>query len=296
MEETIVKKSLAMIALILLTTACTAQGEPSVDGSEAAKRFVAEVDQETHQVRLPLDQYRASDQEMTINEAALYLNVDLCMGEQGYPVKWMAPEDRYELAEWRRYGRWDMDLAVKFGHHVEGSKAVAELMEWEVKNSEALSSGEAQKASEGCVKAREGIPYISTITDALPAEIQTLSHTSYDHMMASEEAKEVFGDWHACLAQHGLKAGEGDYAFFVNGVSFESVSEEDIQTAVQDVKCREETDFVARLAAIEAAFQAPVIAKYENELVQLRKDIEQAVAESETYIKDNRGRLEKFEN
>ena len=97
----------------------------------------------------------------------------------------------------------------------------------------------------------------------------------------------MFADWTACLKEAGLERVPRVDRYLIRGTSQE-ISEQNIQTALKDVECKTSVDFVARLAIIEAQYQAPVVEKYEYELAESRSEIDALIERAREYLAAHR--------
>jgi orotate phosphoribosyltransferase-like protein len=105
----------------------------------------------------------------------------------------------------------------------------------------------------------------------------------------SQRWRSVVADWSACLQRKGLTPDLQHLA--PQGVDWKAVGErtvrpQDIELAVADVACKEQTNTVHRLADVVAAAQAPVIAKYHAELLAQRTELDAQVAKARKVLGD----------
>jgi hypothetical protein len=98
--------------------------------------------------------------------------------------------------------------------------------------------------------------------------------------------KEALADLDACLKRSGLTP-DPQMPWSVQGADSATLSEAQIKLAVQVVTCKQETTFTQRVADAAATLQAPIIEKYQGELVETRARIDQAVKDAKRVIADH---------
>ncbi len=90
-----------------------------------------------------------------------------------------------------------------------------------------------------------------------------------------------------CYDDRGIRAGDRARPWIPQGANLAAINEEQIALAMTVVECKEETQFVARMAKIEAGEQARVIDAYADELVSERQDLEESRAIAEGILREH---------
>lgn len=103
--------------------------------------------------------------------------------------------------------------------------------------------------------------------------------------MQSPEAQEVETDYEDCLAGRGLEPHPGpETPGLVKGTDWNSINAEQIELALEVVACKDEVDYVQRLADALAAKQAPIIEEYASELVAHGQKLDDLLAEADEVV------------
>lgn len=290
------KKELVALMCVALLSGCTSTdstqtSDQNVQTPERDVSALAEVNYEAGTVTLPLERYFMNRVESGTEYNANILKVALCTSEKGFPAYWRSYGEP-ALQEWERYGRWNLKNAEQYGYmpvpSPEFEKGMEENNVWGQKNQSVLSSAEYTEARDECAEADPQSPINAlTLEDGAPQEVLDMRNRSYELMLGTSEAKQVFDEWEQCLTENGVKLNPEVSPFAVEGVSYDSVDEASIKAAIKDVTCKQKTDFMQRLANIEASFQQPVAKKYEAELVSMRSDIDERMANVYEYLKQN---------
>jgi hypothetical protein len=95
-------------------------------------------------------------------------------------------------------------------------------------------------------------------------------------LSALPDAKTAIEELRSCYTQAGLTPVQAE-PWSVEGADLSVVSEEQIRLALQVVACKEQTNFTARMADLEAAQQAPIVVKYQDELIEHRRALDAAL-------------------
>lgn len=284
----------ALVAVFLV--GCTANSEEPA----TSRAFSARFDQETGEAILPVEQFRPSESDIQISDAAIYLGIELCLGEKGYPVYWADPADYPLRGPMDRYPSQDLEHASKHGARFDEKSQHQDYLQWAEEHSEVVTSDQYDADMTKCAEESDfTAPKFTSVTsfeNTIPSEVAMVGSASYQHMRESAEGKEAIEEWAQCLTERGLVYEQGDAETIggVKGYSEARNSEKDIQMALKQVQCSLDTKLAERLSAIEAEYQSPIVAKYENELVEIRNGIDELVKLSEEYIKANKGKLEQY--
>ncbi|MGL5867078.1 MAG: hypothetical protein ACRCYX_14645 [Dermatophilaceae bacterium] len=187
----------------------------------------------------------------------------------------------------RKFGLWRLAQAQKYGYVEPASPAKRAAIAEQSAPGRAEPS-EAEFAAGGtCVKKDERLirlnrdlqdgPWLRELGDAeLEAE-------------QSDEWKSVASEWVSCLAARGITADPGSAV--PDGVDSDAVNAfrvtpGDVELAVADVECKQQVNYVQRLADLLAAAQAPVVEKYYDELTAQRAGIEANLAYAREVLRD----------
>lgn len=203
-----------------------------------------------------------------------------CATQQGVDATW-APS-LPEIGGSRLYGVWLRDHVATAGYDIPTTPEHDALL---AANSTPFTD-EALAIYEACYE-QDDIQLLAeeaiAITFPLGEETTGIAAAALE----SEDAQAVFTEWDACLARSGLERNPSVDPYQILGTSMDP-TEQNITIALKDVACKEEVDFVARLATIEASFQQPIITKYEVELTALRAEYDGLIERSRVYLNANR--------
>ncbi|NCT91881.1 hypothetical protein GXB85_13095 [Cellulomonas sp. APG4] len=179
----------------------------------------------------------------------------------------------------RRYGVWFEPEAERYGYGLPvaepPSEATPALSDAQLAEIEECATEDEVVRAFNFEGIRPGFDYAEAMTGRLS-----------DDAFATSEGRQVFAEWEECLAEHGLQRNPSVSPTNIRGTSLEP-SEQNIRVALLDVSCKAEVDFVARLAAIEAELQAPVIAEHLRELEEWRQEYDTALDAARTYLREN---------
>lgn len=257
-----VKKFFVGLVIVGLIASCSSQQNAPSDDAEVSnardKSFKAEVNESTSQVQLPIDEFLFTDDELRESDSAVLLELSLCMNSEGRPASWSPAETGIER-EWYKYGRWNKDYATKLGYmdisSVEGSSPELISEQKFLKEfAEEVNSTEYDKAQTKCSSTNTEVRSVMRTMNELPQEVVQMRGESYFLMMETDDAQQVFAEWEECLKVSGLERDESVSPFAIKGVSHDVADEDSIKAALADVKCKEEVQFIQRLADIEASF------------------------------------------
>jgi hypothetical protein len=223
---------------------------------------VAEVDPAA--LTLPLDPYELSPQELfTISRARLTLLLD-CLRNRGIqistPEARPIPWSRHE----QRYGLTDLDRAARFGYHVPEIMRRPPLREPPM----------PPEIADDCLALA-----LRQLNHGVPDGWQPhLAHrlSMRTHLLSRQDSRvrAVFGSWSACMRAAGLDypdpmAANNDPAF-----STDEPTEQEIATAVADVRCKRAVGVIPVWAAVEAAYQKLVLDQHRDELELVRRALD----------------------
>lgn len=287
------KRTTAALLAIFFLAGCS-ESQPGVNDVEDVERdtsYTAEVDADTGTVILPLDRYLMTRHERGLEHAAGVLMTELCVVDKGYPGIWTHPGEP-NSEEWYSYGRWNLENAQKYGYSpvpTEVEEYQLSSNQWAKEYSDEINTPEYDKAVDECAQSEDHRSINALDLELeLPADLRTGQvAASYNLMLETPEADAVFSEWESCLTEAGLERDLAVSPFAIKGVSFDEPDENSIKAAVADVACKEKTNFIQRLADIEASFQGPVVKKYEAELVAHRDKLDEIMANVYDYLDTN---------
>ena len=277
--------SLVVVLVAVVTlVACTGGGDegdspgPSVQAGdwEVDPTATAEVDHEAGTILLPMDRYWLTEAETAYLLSARSLAVNLCARDAGVVGHWEMIE-AWE-PENRRYGVWVRSVAERYGYSLpmRGDDFVpnnAEVDGTAVYEECAASDPDTTQFN------FEGIR---------PAfDIATVTLGMSDAAFASAAAEEIFADWGACLAEHGLERDtSSETPWMVAGTS-DDVTESNIAAAIVDVDCKASVDFIQRIADIEAGYEQPIVDEYQSEFEEMRAEYDAMLELARQYLDEN---------
>ena len=105
-------------------------------------------------------------------------------------------------------------------------------------------------------------------------------------MVVDDEVEQVLEEWESCLAEVGLRRDQSRSPWAVAGTTTDP-TEANIRTALLDLDCKDRVDYVARIAAVEAAVQAPIVQEHLAELQQMRAEYDAMLADARAYLGEN---------
>ncbi|MDO5634600.1 MAG: hypothetical protein Q4G34_06990 [Micrococcus sp.] len=269
----------------LLLSAC---GTDQVQPDTSAR---AQLDRDTVQVVLPLDQYEVSDADEQLVNNAVQTSLRACLNARG--VNGLAPSAHSAPSEDRPYGLWNIERAAQFGYGFPEPEATAEPPlggEWSSSTDEAFN--EAYTACDG---------ELASSLDAMSppssdaSTVRRLRETAYTHAYQDQRWKDARAEWQACLTQHGLQARDDDSAWssqqgldvltMIDPVAPDpGMKHEEIRVATIEATCNEQTQLTQRLGDIEAGYQAALIKGQEATLAEEKQQNQAYVDAARAYL------------
>ena len=269
--------------------ACAATVSPSGSGSGhgssdtgsqvSAVNVTADVDPKTGSIVLPIDRFFLSESELADIESAHGLAMGSCTAAHGY--NYGSTKVIPEIGGQRNYGVWVMTNAEQFGYEVPASPAKQAALQRNSDPSQAPTDAQLS-----IIKACAHTPDAQALEETSVRASSLFGDATTglgDKALASAKARQVIGQWAACLTAKGLQRNLSGGPFNIKGVT-EGITESNIRIAVQDVQCKDQVDLVRRMATIDASFQAPVVKKYAAELTELRVCYDKLVSRARTYL------------
>jgi hypothetical protein len=267
-------------AVIASVAGCAPQSQEPTPVDPAVVR--AEVNPDSGSISLPLDRFMLTEPEQYEIFAAQGLAFDSCVAEAGVPVEPRGSSTVGATAS-RRYGVWFRPEAERYGYGLPDSlmpdagAAVeadaeaptdAEMAVYEQCN----GSDDVQRFES--TRIRAGFDYAEETTGLT------------DRALSSDDAQDVFSEWKSCLAESGLTVDETRSPWAIAGTSLEP-TESNIRAALMDIACKERTDYIQRLADIEAAMQAPIVEEHLAELQDMRAEYDDMLDDARQYVAEH---------
>lgn len=262
-----------------LVAGCAASVDPERPAASALPEHRrVDLDPATGQIALPVDRYFISEVDFEAVLNAHAMAVSRCAADRGVdlPFRPVIPE----VGGSRQFGVWVESMAAEWGYAVPQSREKAEAIERNSDAAYALTDAQVA-AAEACADVPDVARFI--YDPSLPALVGEEVGTAEREALASDAARVVFDEWEQCLNQNGLRRDLSDGPFGVLGATLE-VSEANIRIALTDVRCKDDVDFVARLAQIEADRMAPVLDRYASELEQLGVEKDALAGQAREYL------------
>lgn len=278
-------RSKAIFLSVLLLAACGSEAPTEGDDTSvpiADTAFTATIDKDRGRIELPVDKYRVTDEEQEIFSEAGKIYMLMCLQKDGYVDEYR--ESIPEIEEDRRYGRWSEELAQQFGYTLAATPAKQAVLD-----SMGTNKGSSEIPIEAFEKCGAEEDYLRFFPDESTINTVTNEVDTWELMVSSQQFTQVLDEWKQCLKENGLDVQEDGDTELPDpvGADYENATESSIKVALIDVKCKESTDFVQRLANIEASYQGPVVKKYENELVAYRDLVSATIVEAKEFIAEH---------
>lgn len=243
--------------LIAIMSGCTSTQTPSRTSATAV------LDATTGSVTLPFDAYWPTLEDTNRLSLAADTRVAACMDRAGqdYVADPAAVTPGYQ--SWARYGVWRLDDARQFGYDPPGA----------AEQQPSVSSA-AQAALDACLVAPDlvGLRQTDYFT---PETMRTYPFMRLPSIGSTEQAGQLIDQWRECVIASGFvppekPTGDGDMVWTPSDLA-DLTREEQIATAVADVKCKERLDLVKKLADLDAARQQVVIDEHKSEFEAFRQ-------------------------
>lgn len=283
-------------ALVLVTIAalacCSADGEPAAVVPTAVRgiSLTAELNEETGAVVLPADRFSETFLEMDLLATAASTELSRCAAERG--VTFVPPQpltDTVYVSE-QYHGPWTRAQAERFGFAkpmTQADLAANGIVEASSDEGAGTSpNGDLRDEDWAVVDACDEESGPSQFDAALQhvgpwyAELRAVQERVFD----DPDAKDALRDLHGCYREAGLSVSKNDSPGWPSGADASVIDQQQIQLALTSVECKEKVDFTARVAAVEARLQAPIVVKYADELVKKRGQIDEALAAARTLL------------
>jgi hypothetical protein len=233
-------------------------------------------------LRLPLDEFIQSPEDMSKVEAAYRMRLRQCVAGFGLDLTLpTAPSRQQPGVNARRYGVTDPDVVSVYGYRPppEGttSKPRQRPPSTEVQNvltgkGRATVNGKKVPAG-GCIaQVRAQLSGGTPVDDSLAMR---LGMESLARSQADSRVRAALGRWSACMKRQGF-----DYTTPENAIADprfragDEASRTEIATAVADATCKQQVNLVGVWSTVEAAYQRRMISQNQQALESIRKSHE----------------------
>jgi hypothetical protein len=260
---------LAGALVLALAAACSSGGGTRKVSSPEG---TAVVDEATGVIVLPLDRYSLSHSERLTVEYGRLLLVRACMRGKG--LDYLAVDRRGEKEPVsRRYGIWVMPEAVRYGYAPPPPSETEKLI---------TRDNKSQKPAwhEAAIACGQELGSRVAVPDPLPGDMISLK--GYPQLMSSVEAQAIVEEWRVCLRAARIKPPPPEEIYPPEGL--DAPLHTQIKIAVADVRCKQQTRFVSRMATLEAHVQSAVIGENEVRLNDQRHMLEKVIKDAEAVI------------
>ncbi|MFD8716551.1 hypothetical protein ACFV2H_00610 [Streptomyces sp. NPDC059629] len=294
---------------VMVLSACQSVGragsEPKISSSPATKT-VAGVPVPV----LPLDSYGVSAQQQAVLDQAVDKLAGTCMKAKGYT--WPARLKRLGVARSaneRRYGVTDPEAVRVYGYHLAPPVGVtAEQLAEEArqeKKRKALMTDALTKAYTG----RDGATTGSSLMGGCRGEalkqlgllrlealtaVDLAQQQGWKRTEADSRAKAVNAKWSACMKKAGHAYADphvaaADPAWWTKGEGDSAARKKsrarEIATAVADVKCKQQVDYVTVWQSVETTYQDKIIKVNKQELEDVRQMWRKALRKADQVLR-----------
>ena len=219
----------------------------------------ADVSEATHTISLPLDHFEMSQTQVVEVEHANALLTDACMRKVGsfYPpaslVEWKAVAPVPD----RRYGIWDETIAKRYGYGLPPS-SVFDAANAKMRS---LGKGWADKLA-SCQSPKNMLPVLRTDwADPTSEKVLSVSAEGETVSFQSAEANKAWStarqDWWKCLRGHSVTPRTGPTDWVPKFPASQHAKQ--VQIALIDIRCKQKTHLISRLADLEDRYQLEFI-------------------------------------
>ncbi|MGW5640862.1 hypothetical protein, partial [Streptomyces sp. NPDC003832] len=233
--------------------------------------------------RLPIARYSYTDAEAATIEAAEQILTRRCLATFGIVYEPAAPEPESAPPADRRYGLSSASEAARLGYHPDPGPPPAgpDLPEdalrvfYGNRGGDPGSGGKVEYKgkevpAEGCFG--QSVAHLAKKYDA-PREAETarrISTESYEDALTEPAVREGFRTWSSCMRSSGFPYASPLDPLNDRAFQGEEISAEEKETAVADVRCKEETGLLDTWFGAESALQRADIDKNAEALKELR--------------------------
>lgn len=264
----LVRVVLGAAVLTILASGCgdTSSPAPSVDRSGTPSMEIptrARLEPATGRIVLPLDAVLPNEREQTLLLNAQDIVLEKCMSEEGHTFP--ALERKYTPAPSRRYGVWTMRQARTDGYSIPDDVSDS----GKAANS-AKFSDEASQVLRECTTSQE---FRSVQPDGV-GPVQQDEAAIFDEAFSSPRVQRAFSKWKNCMQDKGYTVGATEHPLTPTG----HVDKRSIEVATTDVQCKNKTQFVQTISAVEANLQSRYMKQHRGDLEQISAGVDTSVA------------------
>jgi hypothetical protein len=247
------------VSLSLTVSSCAGSADTG-----ATTDVKAVVDAARGVIETPLDAYLPTEAQQNLFAYAVEIKAAGCAAARGVSY---TPIKRQNLPADNEFGVWQMSHATRYGYGVQEDPTGAALSERE----SAMSEAEKQVVYDCMIRPEMSeVKYPSSGLAKMPFMREVTSKRPIDTSLG----KKVVNEWRDCLKKADITP-PGEPKEFeeydwtppeVGGMKPEA----QLQTAVADVKCKDQVRLVQREADIQAGMEHKVIAEHGPELAGFR--------------------------
>lgn len=283
-----------VLSLAVALSGCTTQAEDDAEGQAAVpeqmpttpempeggwpfdESATADVDRETSRIVFPITRFQYSDEERAIVESAGSLQYYLCLQDEGVAVSGWQPREAWPMdVHERRFGVWIEEFAEQYAFTVPDPPPPP-VEPWYDVTGDVADACHQQVQEDPRWESEFDRPYAGPLAYDMTA--------ATDQVFVSEPGAAAQADWEACIEEAGLARDTTmDSPSAIVGATDE-INEEQIRLALTSVRCKDEVNYVERLADVEAGFQQPVVDKYLKELSAERAELDRVLTEAREYL------------
>lgn len=231
---------------------------------------------------LPLNAYKASDEERALVDRAYVTLLNQCMQTRGFPARSVVPENTAKpIPTMWRYGVSDPAVAAQHGYHTPPDyqkRGNAERAEAERKYAQNPMSNTELRANNECVdnvQRQLGKPKHGSHMDDVLA--QTLAVASFEQSRAHSQVREAAGRWADCMRDKGYPAKDPLTVVDQFDLTTEVPAQTEVATATADVECKRKSNLVSVWYTVEVATQNSLIRDNIEQLRAGRDSVDTAV-------------------
>lgn len=228
-------------------------------------------DRASRTVGLPLQAYRPSYDESRTIDLAESIRTRECMAGAGYAWRIVDRTSEPQPAS-RRYGLWSYRDAKQSAY---SPPADSELERTQERESRARRLPQEARQRAQCI----GRSRIGDLPSVLQSEV--VAFGIFHRVLASPDARRVIRDWRDCLRVQDMEVPQRRHGLFTltSGTGPRSR-----KIALSDVRCKEQTLLVERLAHLEASAQRAWLSKHAPQLEDDQRTVDTAVRKAERIV------------
>ena len=247
---------------------------PTVEEGPQTTTSAAVVDEEAGTITLPLDAWMWDQAEWATSLTAVDLFVDRCLADRGLVDEYVFGGPYPVENVTRSYGVWREEVLLESGY-----ASVHDVLDenWAGESLAADHPRAAEQVECHTAALEAGLGYDPSVFEEVAPEGVGWPYETPEGLAALE-------DWRTCLRAQGLTPVEHESP--VPAEAWDAGLDEQVRIGRIDLACKEQTDFVQRLADVEAALQTEYIGRAQEYLEQLRP-VQQAASETaRAYLQD----------